>query len=301
VADNGSTDESIHLLENQFPQVKIIRSVQNQGYAGGYNYALKQIDAEYYVLMNSDIEPKTDWLKNLLTYFQENPTVAAAQPFILSYQEPTKFEYAGAAGGYWDRYGYAFCRGRIFDSIEKQTNQYQSAFVNWASGACLMVRSKVYWEVGGLDDYFFAHMEEIDLCWRMQRSGHQVAAVATSEVLHVGGGTLAQGNPKKTYLNFRNNLILLYKNLPAQKRVGILFSRMLLDGLAGMQFLLKGENAQITAIIKAHRDFYGYVLFEKNKQNLTLEQDTSIVESYPGSIVWDYFIRKIKKFPALKF
>ncbi len=301
VADNGSTDDSIHLLERQFPQVKIIRSVQNLGYAGGYNYALRQIEAEYYVLMNSDIEPKTDWLKNLLTYFQENPTVAAAQPFILSYQEPTKFEYAGAAGGYWDRYGYAFCRGRIFDSIETQTNQYESSFVNWASGACLMVRSKVYWEVGGLDDYFFAHMEEIDLCWRMQRAGHQVAAVATSGVLHVGGGTLAQGNPKKTYLNFRNNLILLYKNLPAQKRVGILFSRMLLDGLAGMQFLLKGEIAQITAIIKAHRDFYGYVLFEKNKQNLALELDRNKVISYPGSIVWDYFIRKIKKFPTLKF
>ncbi len=301
VADNGSTDDSIHLLERQFPQVKIIRSVQNLGYAGGYNYSLRQIEAEYYVLMNSDIEPKTDWLKNLLTYFQENPTVAAAQPFILSYQEPTKFEYAGAAGGYWDRYGYAFCRGRIFDSIETQTNQYESSFVNWASGACLMVRSKVYWEVGGLDDYFFAHMEEIDLCWRMQRAGHQVAAVATSGVLHVGGGTLAQGNPKKTYLNFRNNLILLYKNLPAQKRVGILFSRMLLDGLAGMQFLLKGEIAQITAIIKAHRDFYGYVLFEKNKQNLALELDKNEVISYPGSIVWDYFIRKIKKFPTLKF
>ncbi len=301
VADNGSTDDSIHLLERQFPQVKIIRSVQNLGYAGGYNYSLRQIEAEYYVLMNSDIEPKTDWLKNLLTYFQENPTVAAAQPFILSYQEPTKFEYAGAAGGYWDRYGYAFCRGRIFDSIETQTNQYESSFVNWASGACLMVRSKVYWEVGGLDDYFFAHMEEIDLCWRMQRAGHQVAAVATSGVLHVGGGTLAQGNPKKTYLNFRNNLILLYKNLPAQKRVGILFSRMLLDGLAGMQFLLKGEIAQITAIIKAHRDFYGYVLFEKNKQNLALELDRNKVISYPGSIVWDYFIRKIKKFPTLKF
>jgi len=301
VADNGSTDDSILLLEQQFPQVKIIQSEQNLGYAGGYNFALKQIESEYFVLMNSDIEPKTDWLKNLLTYFQENPSVAAAQPFILSYQEPDKFEYAGAAGGYWDRYGYAFCRGRIFDSSEAQRNQYKSAFVNWASGACLMVRSKVYWEVGGLDDYFFAHMEEIDLCWRMQRAGHKVAAVASSEVLHVGGGTLAQGNPQKTYLNFRNNLILLYKNVSSDQRTSVLFIRMLMDGLAGIQFLLKGEFKQILAILKAHRDFYGYVLFEKKKQNLSLELDKNTIVSYPGSIVWDYFIRQIKVFSALKF
>ncbi|MEY4986656.1 MAG: hypothetical protein RL567_435, partial [Bacteroidota bacterium] len=233
VADNGSTDDSIELIKSQFPQVKLIRSAENLGYAGGYNYALKHIEAEYYVLMNSDIEPKERWLSNLLSYFQANPKVAAAQPFILSYQEPTKFEYAGAAGGYWDRYGYAFCRGRIFDAIENQSQQYETALVNWATGACLMVRANAYWEVGGLDAYFFAHMEEIDLCWRLQRAGYDIAAVATSEVLHVGGGTLAQGNPKKTYLNFRNNLILLYKNLPKQKRTGILFSRMLLDGLAG--------------------------------------------------------------------
>lgn len=299
VADNGSTDDSIALISAQFPQVKLILSTENLGYAGGYNHALKQIDAEYYVLMNSDIEPKEHWLSNLLTYFKANPTVAAAQPFILSYQEPTKFEYAGAAGGYWDRYGYAFCRGRIFDTIETQTNQFESAIVNWATGACLMVRSHVYWEVGGLDAYFFAHMEEIDLCWRMQRAGYEVAAVATSEVLHVGGGTLAQGNPKKTYLNFRNNLILLYKNLPVQKRTRILFSRMLLDGLAGVQFLAKGEFKQIVAILKAHRDFYGYVFMENNKQNLAPALDKKIVTSYAGSIVWDYFVRKIKRYTDL--
>ena len=301
VADNGSTDDSVAFVQSEFPQVKLIHSSQNLGYAGGYNYALKQIDAEYYVLMNSDIEPKEHWLGNLLTYFHANPHVAAAQPFILSYHEPHKFEYAGAAGGYWDRYGYAFCRGRIFDSIENQTNQYESALVNWATGACLMVRSNVYWEVGGLDAYFFAHMEEIDLCWRMQRAGYNIAAVSTSEVLHVGGGTLAQGNPQKTYLNFRNNLILLYKNLPTKKRLGILFTRMLLDGLAGVQFLLKGEFKQILAILRAHRDFYGYVFFKKNKENLAAELAKKEVISYQGSIVWDYFIRKIKQFPAIRF
>jgi GT2 family glycosyltransferase len=300
VADNGSTDDSIKLLENQFPSVKIIQSATNLGYAGGYNYALSQIDTEFYVLMNSDIEPKAHWLENLLIYFQSNPNVAAAQPFILSYQDPQKFEYAGAAGGYWDRYGYPFCRGRIFDSIENQEQQYGSAVVNWATGACLMIRSKVYWEVGGLDAYLFAHMEEIDLCWRIQRAGYEVAAVATSEVLHVGGGTLAQGNPKKTYLNFRNNLILLYKNLEAKKRFKILLIRMLLDGLAGIQFLIKGEFDQILAILKAHKDFYGYVFSKDTKVNLPTQFQNKVVNSYQGSIVWDYFIRKIKKFSDLK-
>lgn len=301
VADNGSTDDSIELIKSQFPQVKLIRSAENLGYAGGYNYALKHIEAEYYVLMNSDIEPKERWLSNLLSYFQANPKVAAAQPFILSYQEPTKFEYAGAAGGYWDRYGYAFCRGRIFDAIENQSQQYETALVNWATGACLMVRANAYWEVGGLDAYFFAHMEEIDLCWRLQRAGYNIAAVATSEVLHVGGGTLAQGNPKKTYLNFRNNLILLYKNLPRQKRLGVLFTRMLLDGIAGIQYLLKGEFIQILAVLKAHRDFYRYLFQEKNKHNLAQALDKKVVSSYAGSIVWDYFIRKIKRFSSLEF
>ena len=301
VADNGSTDDSVKWLKNHYPHIKCIESATNLGYAGGYNYALKQIEAEYYVLMNSDIEPKTGWLGQLLVYFNSNPNVAAAQPFILSYHEPGKFEYAGAAGGFWDKYGYAFCRGRIFDSIESQNQQYASSLVNWATGACLMIKSTAYWEVGGLDAYFFAHMEEIDLCWRLQRAGHDIAAVSTSEVYHVGGGTLAQGNPKKTYLNFRNNLILLYKNLEPNKRLGILFIRMILDGLAGVQFLFKAEFSQIIAILKAHRDFYHYLLFVKNKENLPQTLQKKYVRSYPGSIVWDYFIRRMKYFSEIKF
>jgi len=301
VAENGSTDDSVNWLKTQYPNIHCIESETNLGYAGGYNYALKQIEADYYVLMNSDIEPKRGWLGNLLAYFDSNPNVAAAQPFILSYHEPDKFEYAGAAGGFWDKYGYAFCRGRIFDSIETQNHQYPSSLVNWATGACLMIKSKAYWEVGGLDAYFFAHMEEIDLCWRLQRAGHDIAAVSTSEVYHVGGGTLPQGNPKKTYLNFRNNLILLYKNIEPNKRFGILFIRMILDGLAGAQFLLKAEFSQIIAILKAHRDFYHYVLFVKNKENLPQTLQKKYVSSYEGSIVWDYFIRKIKYFSEIKF
>ena len=301
VADNGSTDNSITWLASNHPNIKLIKSPTNLGYAGGYNFALKQINTDFFVLMNSDIEPKKDWLKNLLTYFQANPNVAAAQPFILSYHEPDKFEYAGAAGGFWDKYGYAFCRGRIFDSLESQDQQYESGLVNWATGACLMIKSKAYWEVGGLDSYFFAHMEEIDLCWRLQRAGHDIAAVSSSEVYHVGGGTLPQGNPQKTYLNFRNNLILLYKNLEPKKRFKILFVRMLFDGLAGAQFLSKAEFSQITAILKAHRDFYGYLLFEKNKENLATSLQKKYVTSYEGSIVWDYFIRKIKRFSELHF
>lgn len=299
VADNGSTDDSITLLRSQFPEVNLIASPINLGYAGGYNFALKHIKAEYFVLMNSDIEPKAHWLKHLITYFKANPNVAAAQPFILSFQDPLKFEYAGAAGGYWDRFGYPFCRGRIFKTIENQNKQYESAHVNWATGACLMVRAETYWKVGGLDANFFAHMEEIDLCWRLQRAGYYIAAVASSEVLHVGGGTLAQGNPQKTYLNFRNNLILLYKNLPTQNRLLILFIRMTLDGLAGIQFLIQGEIKQLGAILKAHRDFYGYVLFRKNKENIGQDLDKREVISYRGSIVWDYFIRGLKKFSDL--
>ena len=301
VADNGSSDDSIELLKKSFPSVKIITSNINRGYAGGYQYALKQIDATYYVLMNSDIEPQKNWLGSLLAYMDLNPNVAAAQPFLLDYQHPKKFEYAGAAGGFWDRYGYAFCRGRIFNHLENENQQYETSLVNWATGACLIVRADAYWEVGGLDSDFFAHMEEIDLCWRLQRANYTIAAVSTSIVYHVGGGTLAQGNPQKTYLNFRNNLILLYKNLPPDQRIGTLFIRMLLDGIAGVQFLFKGELIQIAAILRAHKDFYAYVLFNKQKQNLAENLQKRWVNGYKGSIVFDFFIKKIKTFSEVKF
>ena len=223
VADNGSSDDSLSFLQTHFPHITCIHWTENLGYAGGYNHALQQIDADYYVLMNSDIEPKKHWLNALNAYFDQHTEVAAAQPFLLDYQKPDYFEYAGAAGGYWDSYGYPFCRGRLFDTLEKSEGQYATVTVNWATGACLMVRADVFYQVGGLDAYLFAHMEEIDLCWRMQRAGYTIAAVTESEVLHVGGGTLNKENPFKTYLNFRNNLILLYKNLEPSQRFLTIF------------------------------------------------------------------------------
>ena len=301
VADNGSTDDSLAYLETNFPNIARISWNKNLGYAGGYNHALKQIEADYYVLMNSDIEPRAHWLGELIAYFSHHPEVAAAQPFLLDYQKPDYFEYAGAAGGYWDVLGYPFCRGRIFDHIEINEGQYQTSKVDWATGACLMVRSQAYWEVGGLDEDFFAHMEEIDLCWRLRRAGHEIAAVAESQVLHVGGATLAQGNPFKTYLNFRNNLILLYKNLAPGKKISHLILRMILDGVAGLKFMAKGQFRSFIAILKAHRDFYAYVLFKKNKQNLPAEFQKKYIESYPNSILLDYFLTNKKVFGELKF
>ena len=301
VADNGSTDDSVDWMQQQFPQVRILCSEKNEGYAGGYNTALAQIEADFYVLMNSDIEPKANWLEGLMSYMQHNPSVAAAQPYILAYDNPSNFEYAGAAGGFWDSYGYPFCRGRLFDTTEKNEGQYSTSLVNWATGACLLVRSKAYWEVGGLDADFFAHMEEIDFCWRLQRAGHQIAAVSNSEVLHVGGGTLPQGNPQKTYLNFRNNLILLYKNWDPKTKWQTIFGRMLLDGIAGIQFAFKGDFKQLLAILKAHKDFYGYMFSSAIKNNLAPEQQKNWIQSYPKSIVWAYFAKGIKSFQLLKF
>jgi hypothetical protein len=301
VADNGSTDNSVQLVKEHFQEVTLIQWPNNLGYAGGYNFALKQIEADYFVLMNSDIKPEKNWLSPLLSFFELHPSCAAAQPYLLDYQQPEYFEYAGAAGGYWDQLGYPFSRGRIFNHLEKNENQYPTSFVNWATGACLIVKSELYWKVGGLDDYFFAHMEEIDLCWRLQRAGYQIAAVAESKVLHVGGGTLAQGNPFKTYLNFRNNLILLYKNTDPTKKFNTLFLRMVLDGIAGVRFLIQGEIKQFIAVLRAHTHFYKYVLFFKNKQNLPEKLQKKYVTSYQRSIVMDHFFRKIKKFSDLKF
>lgn len=292
IADNCSTDDSILFLQSHFPQIKLISSDKNRGYAGGYNHALKQIKADYYVLMNSDIEPKANWLSPLIQYFKENPTTAAAQPFILSFAQPDYFEYAGAAGGFIDKIGYPFCRGRIFDTLEKNTGQYTSSKVHWASGACLMVDANKYWEVEGLDEYFFAHQEEIDLCWRLRRAGYECAAVAESEVLHVGGGTLQQDNPFKTYLNFRNNLILLHKNVEEKHQtIGL---RLLLDGIAGIKFAANLQFSHTWAIIKAHFGFYHYLLFYSNKQIFKGKKHP--VEVYPKWIILQYFLKGNKKF-----
>jgi GT2 family glycosyltransferase len=301
VADNGSSDDSLALLASNFPTVSVLSWTENLGYAGGYNFALGQINADFFVLMNSDIAPRKNWLQPLVAYFEAHPLVAAAQPFLLDYHKPDYFEYAGAAGGFWDSYGYPFCRGRLFDTLEKNESQYTTSIVNWATGACLMVRAEAFHKVGGLDPYLFAHMEEIDLCWRMQRAGYTIAAVAESEVLHVGGGTLNKENPFKTYLNFRNNLIVLYKNLVPSQRFSTLFIRMILDGIAGIKFLSEGKLGSFIAIFKAHFAFYNYLFFVKDKQNLPQELQKLRPQSYNGSILNDYFLKGKKKFNQIKF
>ena len=301
VADNGSSDDSLALLAADFPSVSVLSWAENLGYAGGYNFALGQIKADYFVLMNSDIAPRKNWLPSLVAYFEANNSVAAAQPFLLDYHKPDYFEYAGAAGGFWDSYGYPFCRGRLFDTLEKNEGQYATSVVNWATGACLMVRAEAFHKVGGLDPYLFAHMEEIDLCWRMQRAGYSIAAVAESEVLHVGGGTLNKENPLKTYLNFRNNLLLLYKNLEPSQRFSTIFVRMLLDGIAGLKFLTEGKLGSFIAILKAHFGFYHYLFFVKEKQNLSPSLQKSWVKSFEGSILKAYFLQGKKKFNQIKF
>ena len=256
VADNGSSDGSLELLLSDFPEVEVVRFPENYGFAGGYNKALAQVAEPYTVLLNSDVEVKDDWLTPLYNYMQSHPQVGACQPKIRAYRHPEKFEYAGAAGGYIDRNGFPYCRGRIFTEVETDRGQYdEPAEVFWATGAALMVRTEAYNALGGLDTQFFAHMEEIDLCWRMQLAGWKIAAVPQGVVYHLGGGSLDASNPRKTYLNFRNNLLMLYKNLPDSSRGRTLLIRRLLDTVAWAKFIATGHFGDAKAILKAHNDF----------------------------------------------
>ncbi len=257
VADNGSTDDSVAWIRKECPEVRVIELGSNLGFAGGYNAAISQCDYEYVVLLNSDVEVTEGWWQPLLAYIKEHPEVGALQPKIRSYHDRSKFEYAGAAGGYLDCLGYPYCRGRILENVETDHGQYdgEPTEVTWASGAALMVRTDAYREVGGLDEAFFAHMEEIDLCCRMIAKGYKVMALSDSLVYHVGGASLAQGNPQKTYLNFRNNLLLLHKNLPKNRARKILFLRRLMDTAAWGMFILKRDWRNASAVLKAHRDF----------------------------------------------
>lgn len=296
VADNGSTDGSVELLQRDFPGVEVIEFSENHGFSEGYNRALECISKryKYSVLLNSDVEVKDDWLTPLWRFMEEHPHAGACQPVIRSLKEPCKFEYAGAAGGFLDRHGYPYCRGRIFDTVEPDEGQYDTPMqVFWASGAALMVVNSVYLECGGLDKEFFAHMEEIDLCWRIRLSGREIWAVPSGHVYHLGGGSLPASNPKKTYLNFRNNLLMLHKNLPDGVRRGLLFRRRLLDTVAWLKFLLTGDGENASAIIKAHNDFRRMrkCYNVHPKQNL-LNVDTNIL--------FDYYIRNRKTFSSLK-
>ena len=257
VADNSSSDGSMHLLETQFPQVKTIVLEQNFGFAEGYNRALKQIDATYYVLLNSDVEVSHHWLTPLIEFMDSHQQVAACQPKLLAEYDKDSFEYAGACGGFLDKYGYPFCRGRIFDTVERDNGQYDyQQEILWATGACMMIRSKDYWTASGLDGRFFAHNEEIDLCWRLRLMGRKIYCIPESEVYHVGGGTLPKSNPMKTYLNFRNNLTMLYKNLSDTELTHVMRMRRFLDYLAAFETLVLNRNwGDFKAIFKARRAF----------------------------------------------
>ncbi len=298
VADNGSSDNSIYILESEFPEVGIIKLGQNYGFAEGYNCALKHIKTEYSVLLNSDVAVTPNWIEPLLEYMEANPQTAACQPKIRSYRHPDFFEHAGACGGFIDHFGYPFCRGRLFHHLEKDHHQYDTVIpIFWATGACLFVRTQTYYEVGGLDSTFFAHMEEIDLCWRLKSRGYQLVCIPQSTVYHLGAATLSQENPHKTFLNFRNNLFMLYKNLPEKDLHRILTIRLLLDTAAFFTTLLSGKIENAKAIFKAVRSFYqNRILYtDKRKENLALSKCSVFAEMYNGSIVFDLFFKRKKQ------
>ena len=259
VADNNSTDDSINFLKAHFPQVTLIINKVNDGFAKGYNTALKQVDAEYYVLLNSDVEVTEDWIEPIIELLDSDKNIAACQPKILDYYHKNKFEYAGACGGFIDKYGYPFCRGRLFNVLEEDNGQYNTAIeIFWATGACMFIRSKAFWKVGGFDDDYFAHMEEIDVCWRMKNCGYKIYVEPKSVVYHVGGGTLNKLSPRKTFLNFRNNLITLTKNAAPKFLFFKILYRMILDGVAAFKFLFEGSGSHFIAVIKAHFSFYAH-------------------------------------------
>ena len=303
VADNASTDESITLLKELFPEVKLILLEKNWGFAEGYNKALEQVDAEYYLLLNSDIEVTKGWLTPLLAFMDAHAEVAACQPKLLSIYQRDSFEYAGACGGYLDRYGYPFCRGRVFDVVEKDQGQYdEPAKIHWATGAALLVRARIYKEVGGLDGRFFAHQEEIEMCWRMRIRGYQLYCLPESKVYHVGGGTLPKSNPMKTYLNFRNNLTMLYKCLPEKDLKPVMRSRWFLDYLAAFHTLLLKRNVgDFKAIFRARRDFKRWRRDFKNDRQQIQQSRVAAhdAEFAPFLLLWRYYAKGCKTFSQL--
>lgn len=288
VADNASSDNSIAVIKENFPTITIIQNEGNYGFAKGYNKALQHVEEEYYALVNSDIEVTKDWLKPILNIFDSEPNIGIIQPKILDYKNKPYFEYAGAAGGFIDQFGYPYCRGRIFDTVEKDNGQYDDELdIFWASGACFFIRKEIYHKLNGFDDAFFAHQEEIDLCWRAFNLGYKAKYTFQSVVYHVGGATLNESNPKKTFLNFRNSLLMLAKNLPENKLFLVLLVRLILDGIAGVQFIFKGKFIHCWAIIKAHFAFYALINKMLKKRNAPQ------LENYyhSKSIVYKYFVK----------
>ena len=299
VADNNSTDESIAFLKKEYPQVKIIQNSVNGGYAKGYNDALKRIKADVYALVNSDIEVTKDWLKPIKAVFEQNSQTAIVQPKLLDYKDKSKFEYAGAAGGFVDFMGYPFCRGRIFMDLEQDKGQYNEvADIFWASGACFFIKSDIYHELQGFDEQYFAHQEEIDLCWRVQNEGYTIQYVGNSEVYHVGGATLQESNPRKTFLNFRNSLFTIAKNVPKRFVFIVIFLRLVLDAVAGIKFIIELRPIHTWAIIKAHLSFYRHLSKMLSKRRALSYKQTNYF--YCFSIVWEHFILRKKRFSQIK-
>ena len=304
VADNASTDDSVEWLRQHHPDVPLIVLEKNWGFADGYNQALAHIEAEYYVLLNSDVEVTHHWLTPLVEFMDSHADVAACQPKLLAVHDHDSFEYAGACGGFIDRYGYPFCRGRIFDTVEQDNGQYDTAAeVLWATGACLMVRSNDYWEVGGLDGRFFAHNEEIDLCWRLRQIGRKVYCLPDSQVYHVGGGTLPKSNPHKTYLNFRNNLTMLYKNLPDNEWHKVSRMRLVLDYVAALKMLLLEHNVgEFKAVLRARRDFHRWKHdFDDDRRTILSGrvEKSPLACRQPYSILWQYYMKGKKNYSQL--
>lgn len=303
VADNGSSDESCDVVRNEFPAVKLMVLDHNYGFAEGYNRALAQVDEEYAVLLNSDVEVTRGWLSPMTQFLDSNPEVAACQPKLLSFKQKDFFEYAGAAGGFIDKWGYTFCRGRIFNTVERDSGQYDDTTdVFWATGAALMIRNEVYKNNGGLDGRFFAHMEEIDLCWRLRSRGYRIACVPQSHVYHVGGATLKKENPQKTYLNFRNNLLMIYKNAPNCQLKKIMLFRKVFDNVAALKFLASGDYAAFKAVRKARRDFKAMRAgYDKARaENMKLAVTTRIPEVLKSSILYKYYLGFKHTYSSLK-
>jgi GT2 family glycosyltransferase len=299
LADNGSTDDSVEFVRKYYPAVTTIVFDKNYGFAEGYNIALKQVNAEYYIILNSDIEVTENWLPPLLTILEQNDKIAACMPKIRSYLNPGYFEYAGAAGGFLDKFGYPFCKGRIFTTLEKDDGQYDGTYqIQWATGACLAIKAELFHKFEGFDPYFFAHQEEVDLCWRLINAGYEIYCTSNSLIYHIGGGTLPKSNPHKTYLNFRNTLVLLYKNTHTLRFIYIFLIKLILDAIAVLKVLCEKKPKDALAIIMAHLSFYKYFFYHK-KPDITNYFSQELI--FNKSIVFQYFILKKMKFSQLSF
>jgi GT2 family glycosyltransferase len=301
VVDNHSVDDSIDFLKANYPQIRLIQLPQNEGFSQGYNLALQQVQAKYYLLLNSDVEVTENWLAPMVEFMNSQPEAGACQPKIKSYRQKNQFEHAGAGGGFIDKFGYPFCRGRIFQAVEEDKGQYNDIReIFWATGACMLIRAQLFHQVGGLEADFFAHMEEIDLCWRLKNQGYKIYYVGKSEVYHVGGGTLSQESPFKTYLNFRNNLAMLYKNLPANRLYKVLIIKLLLDFIAVFFFISHGYFKNSWSVIRAYLSFYRRIRVWQRRRKQIQKKEANLAGMLQTSLVFQHFLLKKTEFSQIQ-